>query len=59
MKTFEQFLEDKCPCHTNNSQEGFESWLERKDVDDIMQYADEYGKYVKEYVIENLPEITD
>jgi hypothetical protein len=44
MKTFEEFLNDKCECHTNNSPEGFERWLEQLDGDEYMVYADEYGK---------------
>jgi|LakMenE18May11ns_1017448.scaffolds.fasta_scaffold8727252_2 hypothetical protein len=59
MKTFEQFLEDKCPCHTNNSPEGFERWLEQLDVQEVMDYAEDYGKYVKEYVLQNLPELNN
>ena len=44
MKTFEEFLQDICPCHTNNSPEGFENWLADRDVQDIMDYAETYGK---------------
>lgn len=46
MKTFEEFLEDKCPCHTNNSPEGFENWLAELDVQDVMDYAESYGELV-------------
>jgi len=46
MKTFEEFLQDRCPCHTNNSPEGFESWLADRDVQDIIDYAEDYGKTV-------------
>jgi hypothetical protein len=47
MKTFEQFLQERCPSerHTNNSLEGFDSWLEEQDVADIMEYAEFYGKF--------------
>lgn len=46
MKTFEEFLEDKCPCHTNNSPEGFEKWLEQLDTQEVMDYAESYGELV-------------
>lgn len=42
--TFEDFLSDKCECHTNNDPAGFENWLERLDSQEIMDYAEEYGK---------------
>lgn len=44
MKTFEDFLMNKCPSHTNNSPEGFEKWLENRDIDEMMDYAEEYNK---------------
>jgi hypothetical protein len=47
LQTFEDYLnEDCCPSEmqTNNSPEGFERWLERQDVSDIMEYAEMYGK---------------
>jgi len=47
IKTFEEFLQDRCPCHTNNSPEGFERWLEQLDVQEVMDYADLYGEYIK------------
>ena len=46
MKTFEEFLQNKCPCHTNNSPEGFEKWLEQLDTQDIIDYAESYGELV-------------
>ena len=42
LETFEQFLMEKCPCHTNNSPEGFEKWLENLDIDELMDYAMDY-----------------
>jgi succinate dehydrogenase flavin-adding protein (antitoxin of CptAB toxin-antitoxin module) len=42
LDTFEQFLMDKCPSHTNNSPEGFEKWLENLDIDELMDYAMNY-----------------
>lgn len=45
LQTFEDFLGERCPSElqTNNSPEGFERWLEGQDVNDIMEYADDYG----------------
>lgn len=54
--SFEEFLSDKCETHTNNSPEGFEKWLENLDTQEVMDYAQEYGKYV-EY--ETLSDIQD
>ena len=42
-QTFEKFLEGKCPSHTNNSPEGFENWLADLDVQDVMDYAENWG----------------
>jgi hypothetical protein len=43
-QTFEQFLQDICPCHTNNSPEGYENWLADLDVNDVMEYAESFGR---------------
>jgi hypothetical protein len=45
--TFEDFLNDKCcpsELQTNNSPEGFERWLESLDVQDVIDYAEMFGK---------------
>lgn len=41
--TFEDFLMERCQSHTNNSPEGFENWLEKQDIGDIMEYTEMYG----------------
>ena len=46
MKTFEDFLSDRCHSHTNNGPEGFERWLEDLDTQEVMDYAEDYGEYV-------------
>lgn len=45
-QSFEDFLLDQCPsgCHTNNSPEGFERWLEQLDGQEYMDFAEEYGQ---------------
>jgi hypothetical protein len=43
-QTFEEYLQEICPCQTNNSPEGFENWLADKDVEDIIELAEHYGK---------------
>jgi len=48
-KSFEDFLSDKCPTHTNNSPEGFERWQEQLDVQEVMDYAEEYGRYAEDF----------
>ena len=44
--TFEDFLNGQCPSElqTNNSPEGFEKWLEKLDVSDVIEYAEIFGK---------------
>ena len=44
IETFENFLMDKCPCHTNNGPEGFERWESELDIQDVEDYAEEYGE---------------
>ena len=62
MKTFEEFLADICPCHTNNGPEGYDRWVEQLDIQELIDYADSYGKiayktgaidYIKEKLNEN------
>lgn len=50
LDTFEQFLMEKCPSHTNNSPEGFEKWLENLDIDELMDYAMDFrNKFLTDY----------
>lgn len=42
-QSFEQFLMDKCHTHTNNSPEGFEKWEEQLDVQELEDFAQDYG----------------
>lgn len=46
MKTidFEEFLAEKCDTHTNNDPAGFENWEEQLDVQEIEDYAQEFGE---------------
>lgn len=44
MQTFEQYLMDRCPSHTNNSPEGFERWMENLDVQEVIDYAESWGR---------------
>jgi len=50
MKTFESFLQDKfialrevdgVPIIKDNAEDMFDAWLENKDVNDIIEYAEE------------------
>lgn len=43
MQTFEDYLSGKCQCHTNNSPEGFEKWLEMLDTQEVIDYAEMYS----------------
>jgi len=45
--TFENYLMDICPSHTNNGPEGFERWLEDLDTQDVMDYAEGYGEEIR------------
>lgn len=48
--TFEEFLMDKCPCHTNNSPEGFERWEENLDIQELIDYVDEFVALIRSKV---------
>ena len=43
-QTFEEYLSDKCDCHTNNDPAGFDNWLESLDTQEVIDYAEAYGK---------------
>lgn len=43
IKTFNEFLMDKCDTHTNNSPEGFERWEENLDIQELEDLAQEWG----------------
>lgn len=62
-QTFDEFLSDICDCHTNNSPEGFENWLEQLDTQEIMDYAQAYGELQYEAgmqeAIKNLTPVED
>lgn len=45
--TFEEFLMDKCPSHTNNSPEGFEKWEENLDIQEVEDYAQEFVDLIR------------
>lgn len=52
MKTFEEFLEDKFAngradgrVTKDNYESMFESWLENLDVQELIDFGEEYGKY--------------
>ena len=47
-QTFEEYLSDKCDCHTNNDPAGFDNWVEALDVQDVIDFAEEYGKLMYE-----------
>lgn len=53
--TFESFMQEKfmdlgdlcgIPITKDNCEDLFEMWLERKDLADIMEYAEEYGERI-------------
>ena len=43
-RDFEDFLSSKCGCHTNNSPEGFERWLENLDLQEMQDFGEEWGE---------------
>lgn len=46
-KNFEDFLSEKCPCHTNNGPEGFDRWEEQLDIQELIDFADLYAEEVR------------
>ena len=63
MKTFENYLSDQCPDEyvTNNSPEGEERWLEQLDLEEILDFADEYAaqEYKRGYVTGGMDTINE
>lgn len=61
MDTFEEFLASKCPSELimNNSPEGEEMWIEQLDVQELIDFGDDYGKYIaKETALNIVDEIS-
>lgn len=61
INTFEQFLDDKydeLDNDSNNMNEAFEgrrnSWFENLDVQELINYGEEYGKYVAYETLSNI-----
>jgi hypothetical protein len=52
MKTFQQFLEERCEeqesdiINKDNYEVVGDSWFENLDVQELIDYGEEYGKYV-------------
>jgi len=48
MNTFQEFLDEKCPAEyeTNNDPAGNEKWQEQLDVQELIDFGEEYGRYV-------------
>lgn len=44
-QSFEEFIREKCPdeLQTNNSPEGEDRWIEQLDVQELIDFAEEYG----------------
>jgi hypothetical protein len=60
MQTFEKYLEEVCHSYTNNSPEGFERWMENLDVQEVIDYAERWGKIqILEAQIQTLKEIRE
>jgi hypothetical protein len=64
MNSFEEFLGEKCPSElqTNNSPEGEDNWVERLDVQELINFAEEYGevmykKGMKDLAYDVMPEV--
>ena len=63
MNTFQQFLEDKfmdleeiggMPITKDNYESMSESWFENLDVQELIDYGEEYGKYVAYETLSNI-----
>ena len=58
-KDFEDYLSEQCDCHTNNDPAGFDKWLEELDVQEYMDYADEYASECEEQVRKEMQDLMD
>lgn len=63
INTFEEFLQDKfegireiggVPITKDNFEHASETWFERLDVQELIDYGEEYGRYVKYEVLSNI-----
>lgn len=63
IQTFEEFLQDKfndideiggVPITKDNYESANESWFERLDVSELIEYGEEYGKYVEYETTSNI-----
>lgn len=60
IKTFQEFLEEKCDESESDviSKDNFESvtdrWFENLDVQELIDYGEEYGKYVEYETVSDL-----
>ena len=57
-KNFDDFLQDKCPCHTNNSDEGYEKWIEDMDKQQLIDFMYEYEKLLSAQYDEKIQNVT-
>lgn len=58
MNTFEKYLEEECwepeGILDDNMPDAFESWLGELDTQEIMDYAEQYAKYVQYETVSDL-----
>jgi hypothetical protein len=60
MDTFEQFLEEKCSemesdiINKDNYEAVSERWFENLDVQELIDFGEEYGKYVEYQTVSNI-----
>ena len=63
MKSFEQYLEDKCfELHPeildDDMQDFFEGWLEKQDVESLLVYSEGWGRHIKNTILQEVTNLT-
>ena len=63
MKTFEQYLEDRCfELHPELLDDDmpifFQDWLEKQDVESLLIYSEGWGRHIKLYILQEVTNLT-
>jgi len=64
MKTFEQYLEDRCfELHPELLDDDmpifFQDWLEKQDVESLLIYSEGWGRHIKNTILQEVTKITN
>ena len=63
MKTFEQYLEDRCfELHPeildDDMPDFFDIWLEKQDVESLLVYSEGWGRHIKNTILQEVTNLT-